>query len=143
MPKKRKVRRNEVEGFYITVDAVSASASRHEPDRRYSDGESCSSITLEGTIEKAVVGRTKALISIHEARDEAGLGSSIGLSDTHWQVVAFLPEPQFSHAMMLAAANRFAYCYVAVRAMKRGVAPIVSVGFNTAPVPILAGEAPV
>lgn len=143
MRKKRTIRRNEVEGFYITVLAASAFVSRIGPDRRYSDGMSSTSISIEGTIEKPVIGRTKALISIHEDRGSSDPGTAIGLSATHWQIVVNLAEPQFSHALTLAANDKLAYCYVAVRGLKRGVAPVVSAGFHTAPVPLFADDAPV
>lgn len=142
MRKKRNVRRNEVEGFYIEVIAASAFVSRREPDRRYPDGASSTYISIEGKLETPITGRTQALISIHEEDGDGGLGAAIGLSATHWQVVTHLAEPQFSHALTLAATGKLAYCYVAVRGLRRGIGPVVSAGFHAAPVPSLAGESP-
>ena len=142
MRKKRKFSRNEVEGYYIAVDGVSAFVSRMEPDRRYTDGASSTYISIEGTLEKPITGRTKVLISVHENRGDPDLGAGIGLSTTHWQVVTHLAEPQFTHLLTLAASGKLSYCYIAVRNLKRGIGAVVSAGFHTAPVPSSAGESP-
>jgi hypothetical protein len=141
MAKKRTVRPNETEGFYIKVSAASAFVSRMEPDRRHSYGTSAY-ITVEGTLDHPVSGRTKALISIHEDGGDHTTGTAIGVSADCWQVVTFLPEPQFSHTLTFVANDKLDYCYIAVRGLKRGSGPVVSAGFHTPPVPSRAGESP-
>lgn len=138
MPKKRNTRSttDEVLGVYISVIGSSASISRMEPDRRHPHGNSSTSISIEGNLDKPVVGRAKVLLTVFPDRDGGtDVGGAIGVNATHWNVVVDLREPHFSHALALVAGNGIAYCYLAVRGLKRGVARVVSASFSSYPVP--------
>jgi hypothetical protein len=125
--------------FTIKVSASSAFISHRLPDPKYDAGRDAASshITIEGTLDTPVIRRQAAFVYVH-CREDGDPGGAIGVNDTHWQVVVYLPRAQFTDLLALVAVQRLASVKLLTDAIVRGRGNLRSVGFHTAPVP---GEA--
>lgn len=140
MPRRKaRGRQPDYAHFTIKVSASSAYISHHIPDPKYDAGRDAasSSITIEGVLDTPVLRRQAAFVYVH-CREDSDPGGAIGVNDTHWQVVVYLPRAQFSDLLALAAAQRLMRVELLTDAIVRGRGSVRSAGFHTAPVP---GEA--
>ena len=140
MPRRKsRGRRADYAHFTITVSAASAFISHSTPDPKYDAGRDAASsyITIEGAIDTPVIRRQAVFVYVH-CREDGDPGGAIGVNDTHWQVVVYLPRAQFADLLALVAAHRVASVKLPTDTIVRGRGNVRSVGFHTVPVP---GEA--
>ena len=117
--------------YSVTVSASSASISHRILDPKY---DASSTITIEGALVTPVIRRQAALVYVH-CREQGHPGGALGVNDTHWQVLVYLPRPQFVDLLMLVAAQRIARVELLTDVLRRGSGSVRSAGFHTAHVP--------
>ena len=117
--------------YSVTVSASSASISHRILDPKY---DASSTITIEGALVTHVIRRQAALVYVH-CREQGHPGGALGVNDTHWQVLVYLPRPQFVDLLMLVAAQRIARVELLADALRRDSGSVRSAGFHTAHVP--------
>ena len=122
--------------YSVTVSASSANISHRILDPKYDAGRDTvsSTITIEGALDTPVIRRHTALVYVH-CREQGDPGGAHGVNDTHWQVLVYLPRPQFVDLLMLVAAQRIARVELPTDALRRGSGRVRSAGFHTAHVP--------
>jgi hypothetical protein len=122
--------------FSVTVSASSAYISHRILDLKYDAGQDAASstITIEGALDTPVIRRKAALGYVH-CREQGDPGGAIGVNDTHWQVLVYLPRPLFVDLLALVAAQRIARVELLTDALRRGSGSVRSAGFHTASVP--------
>ena len=122
--------------FSVTVSASSAYISHRILDPKYDAGRDAASstITIEGALDTPVIRRQAALVYVH-CREQGHPGGALGVNDTHWQVLVYLPRPQFVDLLMPVAAQRVARVELLTDVLRRGSGSVRSAGFHTAHVP--------
>jgi hypothetical protein len=90
--------------------------------------------TIEGALDTPVIRRQAALVYVH-CREQGDPGGALGVNNTHWQVLVYLPRPQFVDLVALVAAQRVARVELMTDALLRGSGKVRSAGFHTASVP--------
>jgi hypothetical protein len=79
----------------------------HYPKYDAGQDAASSTITIEGALDTPVIWRQAALVYVH-CREQGDPCGALGVNDSHWQVLAYLPRPQFVNLLALVAAQRIA-----------------------------------
>jgi hypothetical protein len=125
----------------VSVSASSAYISHRIPDPKYDVGNNPASshITIEGALNEPVIRRRSALVYVHR-RAQGDPDAALGVNDTHWQVLIYLPRAQFADLMVLVAAQRLARVDLLTDALRHGKRQVRSAGFHTTRVPAEAED---
>lgn len=140
MTRRRKTRKRvpEPEWFHLKVEAASVTVGRIGPKILHPEpeGESSTSITIEGALDRPVLKRLHtAHVTVFERDERTGNpGAAIGGSII-WHVVCDLPRAQFADLHALVLADKLFKVDLLFEGLRRGSGALRSVHFRTAPVP--------
>ena len=138
MPRRKTHKRSsEVSRYAIAVAAASARVGRTGPDilTMRPDGESDTSIYIEGALDRAVIRmRSANILVLCGERGDGDPGGAVGGTNI-WRIVVRLPRAQFADLLSLVLADKLVKVDMLLGPVRYGKGTVRSISFEMRPVP--------